>query len=89
MKAEITREFLNYLWHKTILASPYKDMTKELDELERLARIGKATEKVFGFSECDDYLAQSNKSHKGEFVITGEVFGSVDDLIDWAESEDI
>ena len=56
-------------------------------EFERLADIGKATEKAFGFSECDDYLGQCNITHEGKVIVTGEMWGSVEDLLEWAKED--
>ena len=60
----------------------------ELEELKRLATIGKALEYAFEFSENDDYIGQINKSRSG-FVVTHEVWRSVGELLKWAESEGI
>ena len=62
---------------------------KFFEELERLSSVGKAIERAFGFSENDDYIGQISKSHNGNFIVTNEVWGSVEELIEWAESEGI
>jgi len=61
---------------------------KFFEELERLAKIGRALEYAFEFSENDDYIGQINKSSSG-FVVTHEVWRSVEELLKWAESEGI
>lgn len=54
-------------------------------ELEEDAELGRAIKSIFGFSENDDYIAQCNKTHEGQFVITGEIFGSFEDIIDYVK----
>jgi hypothetical protein len=52
----------------------------ELNELERLAKIGKAAEKLFQKSE----VIQENM-----YTLRQKNFLHIEDLIEWAESEEI
>lgn len=56
---------------------------EEMKELKRLAEIGEAVECAITFSECDDYLAQANITPCGQPKVTGEMWGSVSELLDW------
>lgn len=65
----------------------YDNIKKYEKKLERLAEIGKATELMFAHGECDNYIGQINKTREGQFVITGEVFGSTEELVEWYRKE--
>ena len=82
MKTERLEGILNFVQD----LSTHSLLVAELDELKRLAKIGEATELAFEFSERDDYLAQVNKTHHGEPIVTGEVWGSTEKLLEWAEA---
>jgi hypothetical protein len=55
-----------------------------LSEREKVVR---AIEKAFDFSEHDDYIAQCNKWMHGNFTIKGEVWSSLENLLEWVEAE--
>ncbi len=58
----------------------------ELNELERLARIGEAAEKLFKKSAL---IQRHIKKGKVDYTLRRKIFLNIEDLIEWAESEEI
>lgn len=70
------RDFLEFVYRRTIVYFKYEALLQELEELERLAKIGKATEQAY-----------SNGLQVESAGGWSPVFETIDELLKWAESE--
>ena len=98
MEAEKIRNLLNEMHNRLDdidrLYNPEdygsEEAIEELEELERLARIGKATEKAFEKTDVAMFLAHWQDGEDGPFYVDEKhsyEFDSIEELINWAESE--
>jgi len=60
-----------------------KELEKEKKELERLAAIGRATEKFFNLNDMEDFNIYSMSDEAEDFGIY-----DVDELLEWAKEEE-
>ena len=95
MKAECTRENIQRCMYadENISDFDYSKIDDELEELERLAEIGRATE--LGFERCDRALfVKYHPVEEDDFdderyvdVNNSPTFDSIEELLEWAKEQ--